>query len=358
MKHEKSCGVVVYTRVNGEIKYVLAQALGGHYGFPKGHTEEGESEVETAMREVFEEVHLKPTLIPGFRAIEEYDIPSIDVHKQVVFFLGEYHDQKIIFQKEELTGAPLLPYEEALRTLTHKEGKQILRQAHAFLTGRKYYEAYDDRYRQVHGQGLRWFADAPTAIVQQTIEKFKITRNHKMLELGCGEGRDAFPLLQDGFDLLATDISKAAIDYCQEKQSEFANHFCVLDCVVGNLEDKFDFIYAVAVIHMLVPDEDRDGFYTFIRNHLNPGGIALICTMGDGELESQSDIRTAFDLHSRIHEQSGKQVQIASTSCRMVSFPNFESELSRNGLTILEKGLTKAEPDFSMIMYAIVQKGS
>ena len=157
MKYEKSCGVVVFTRVDGGIKYVLAQALGGHYGFPKGHTEAGESEEETALREVFEEVHLKPTLIPGFRAIEEYDIPSIDVHKQVVFFLGEYYNQKIVFQKEELISAPLLPYEEALQTLTHEEGNQILRQAHTFLTGRKYYEAYDDRYRQIHAEGLQWF---------------------------------------------------------------------------------------------------------------------------------------------------------------------------------------------------------
>ena len=220
--------------------------------------------------------------------------------------------------------------------------------------GRKYYEAYDDRYRQIHGQGLRWFADAPTAIVQQTIEKYKITRSHKLLELGCGEGRDAFPLLQDGFDLLATDISEAAISYCQRKEPKHANSFRVLDCVAGVTDQKFDFIYAVAVIHMLVPYEDRNAFYTFIRNHLKPNGIALICTMGDGELERQTDIRTAFDLQDRTHEQTGREVRIASTSCRMVSFPTFESELSRSGLTILEKGLTKAEPDFSSLMYAIV----
>ena len=76
---------------------------------------------------------------------------------------------------------------------------------------RKYYEAYDDRYRQIHEKNLAWFYSEPTAIVRQTIEKYSITTSHKLLELGCGEGRDAFPLLNADFDLLATDISPAAI---------------------------------------------------------------------------------------------------------------------------------------------------
>jgi len=149
---------------------------------------------------------------------------------------------------------------------------------------RKYYEAYDDRYRQIHEKNLAWFYSEPTAIVRQTIEKYGITTSHKLLELGCGEGRDAFPLLNADFDLLATDISSAAITYCRNKNAKYARRFQVLDCVAGELEGKFDFIYAVAVVHMLVPDEDRNAFYTFIRNHLTHDGIALICTMGDGKI--------------------------------------------------------------------------
>jgi len=58
----------------------------------------------------------------------------------------------------------------------------------------------------------------------------------------------------------------------------------------------FDFIYSVAVIHMLVLDEDRNAFYQFIRSHLRQDGIALICTMGDGNVEMQSDIGKAFEI--------------------------------------------------------------
>lgn len=220
---------------------------------------------------------------------------------------------------------------------------------------RKYYEAYDDRYRQIHSQDLQWFFDEPTPIVREVIEEFGITRDHKLLELGCGEGRDAYPLLRQGYDLLATDISPAAIAFSQKKWRSFAENFGVLDCVSGKLSEKFDFIYAVAVIHMLVEDAHRDGFYTFIRNHLTPNGIALICTMGDGEMERQTDIRTAFQLQSRTHEQTGKEVQIAATSCRMVSFDTLHAELARNGLCICKEGITASPPDFPMLMYAVVK---
>ena len=119
------------------------------------------------------------------------------------------------------------------------------------------------------------------------------------------------------------------------------------------LDEKFDFIYSVAVVHMLVLDEDRNGFYQFIHRHLKSDGIALICSMGDGNYEMQSDISNAFELQEREHE-TGKMM-VAGTSCRMVSFSTFENELLRNGLKIIEKGITSAMPNFNSLMYAIVQ---
>jgi hypothetical protein len=127
-----------------------------------------------------------------------------------------------------------------------------------------------------------------------------------------------------------------------------------LDCLSDKLDKQFDFIYGIAVIHMLVLNEDRDGFYQFIYNHLKLDGLALICTMGDGEFEMQSDISRAFEIQERNHE-SGKMM-VAGTSCRMVSFKTFDDELSRNGLKVIEKGITSALPEFSSLMFAVVQK--
>ncbi len=86
---EKSCGAVVFTRTEEGIRYVLVQSLEGKFGFPKGHMEKSETEEETALREIQEEVALVPVLIPGFRESTEHTLPGTQIQKQVVFFLGE-----------------------------------------------------------------------------------------------------------------------------------------------------------------------------------------------------------------------------------------------------------------------------
>ena len=224
------------------------------------------------------------------------------------------------------------------------------------MEARPYYEAYDDRYRQVHQENLEWFSRNPSPIVGQVLEEFHLGPDSSVLELGCGEGRDAIALLHQGFDVLATDISPEAIAHCRRRTPEYGDCFRVLDCIDGKLEREFDFIYAVAVVHMLVEDGHRKGFYQFIRNHLKGSGIALICTMGDGEIQRTSDIANAFSLQERTHGQSGKTLHIAGTSCRMVDFPTFRAELEQNGLAILQEGQTAMEPDFTQMMYAVVSR--
>lgn len=221
---------------------------------------------------------------------------------------------------------------------------------------RKYYEAYDDRYRQIHEKKLQWASNIPSPIVTQILEQFGISTTGSVLELGCGEGRDASHLLKLGYCVTATDISPEAIRHCRDKCPEFADHFQVLDCLSGRLSRHFDFIYAVAVIHMLVEDTDRARFYRFIREHLNEDGIALVCTMGDGTRERKSDIATAFDLQERYHGESGEKLLLAGTSCRMVAWDNFLREIKESGMMVTEHGLTAVKPDFPVMMYAVMKK--
>lgn len=218
----------------------------------------------------------------------------------------------------------------------------------------KYYAAYDERYKTAHRKGVRWASTVCTPIVMDIIRRYHIQPEYDLLELGCGEGRDAKVVLESGFRLTATDISREAISFCQKNMPAYVRNFSVLDCLSCELDSSFDFIYAVAVVHMLVLDGDRSGFYRFIHDHLKPEGLALICTMGDGETEMQSDITKAFELQERDHE-SGK-MRVAATSCRMVSFRTFEKELADHDLSVVEKGITSAFPEFDKLMYAVVKK--
>ncbi len=134
MIYEKSCGAVVFTRINNEIKYLLISNLTGIYGFPKGHVEQGETEEQTALREVFEETGVTVRLLPGFRTVDEHPIPQKEnTIKQIVYFLGEYHNQEFHYQKEELTDALLVDYETATSLFQFDNSKRVLTEANNFL---------------------------------------------------------------------------------------------------------------------------------------------------------------------------------------------------------------------------------
>lgn len=86
---EKSCGVLPYRTVNGAREYLLVfETFSKCWSLPKGHIEAGETEEQTALRELFEETGLTAQLDLQRRAAIEYPISDV-ARKQVVFFLGE-----------------------------------------------------------------------------------------------------------------------------------------------------------------------------------------------------------------------------------------------------------------------------
>lgn len=85
----KSCGVLPYRIVDGQREYLIVfEQFSQCWSFPKGHMEAGETEIQTALRELIEETGLTAVLDTGKSAVIEYPISSI-ARKQVVFFLGE-----------------------------------------------------------------------------------------------------------------------------------------------------------------------------------------------------------------------------------------------------------------------------
>lgn len=222
------------------------------------------------------------------------------------------------------------------------------------MPDRPYYGAYDERYRLAHDAGLRWMGDEPSHIVMTTLRRYGISRKDPILEIGCGEGRDAEPLLKNGYDLLAADVSPEAIRYCRRLMPEHAARFRTLDCLTDRLEGRFDFIYAIAVLHMLVPDEDRLAFYRFIREHLTERGVSLVAAMGDGKTQRRSDIRDAYSLRERESPQG--TLMLPSTSCRTVDWDCFRREIRESGLTVAEEGLCSCDPQFDSLMYAVIRR--
>lgn len=132
---EKTCGAVIYNGAKEDRKYFLIKNKSGHIGFPKGHVEYGETETETALREVSEETGLDVKLHDSF--ISEYTFTTLEnTIKSCVFFVGEFDmEQAVKIQVEEVIGDWLLPYEEAMSKLNWEQDKAVLKKAEEFLRG-------------------------------------------------------------------------------------------------------------------------------------------------------------------------------------------------------------------------------
>ena len=133
---EISCGMVLVTRENGEVRYLLIQNENGICGLPKGHVEAGETETETALREVWEETSVRPELIPGFREEIRYSMSNGN-DKKVVFYLGRFSQQMPARNEGfEQFNFLLLPFRQAYDCLSFANTKGVLKRADDFLRHR------------------------------------------------------------------------------------------------------------------------------------------------------------------------------------------------------------------------------
>jgi 8-oxo-dGTP pyrophosphatase MutT (NUDIX family) len=132
MTREFSCGAILYQQEAGVRRFLLVQMNQGHWSFPKGHMEKGETEAITAIREIREETNLQVRLIPGFREVTRYH-PAPQVEKEVVYFLAIPTSADIKTQAAEIRAAEWFDFLGAARRLTFQNDVNILWMANDFL---------------------------------------------------------------------------------------------------------------------------------------------------------------------------------------------------------------------------------
>ena len=132
MIYEKSCGAIVYTNVNGERLYLVEQMLGGHWGVPKGHVEENETEEETALREIKEEVGLDVIIESGFRTVETYS-PKDGFIKDVVYFVAYCKSMDTTMQAEEVRDIKWVKIKAATDLIEFQDMQEIMIMADTYL---------------------------------------------------------------------------------------------------------------------------------------------------------------------------------------------------------------------------------
>ena len=133
---DKSCGVVLF---NSDKVLLLRHSSissrgGGHWDFPKGHIDDGETEIQTALRELEEETGIaNANVIDGFRDTITYTFSGGQerIGKEVIFFLATTKESKVILSHEHIDYS-WLDFDSAFSRLTYDNARQVLRNAIEF----------------------------------------------------------------------------------------------------------------------------------------------------------------------------------------------------------------------------------
>lgn len=149
MPREKSAGAIIYRIEEGKPCYLLLRYLSGHWEFAKGHIEDGEKPEIAARREIREETGIEDIkIIPGFKEYAKYFFRKSYnltgearktapwVFKSVIFYLAETKTKNVKISHEHKDFL-WLPYEQAVKRLTYKNAKNLLKKAHNHAMGQK-----------------------------------------------------------------------------------------------------------------------------------------------------------------------------------------------------------------------------
>lgn len=145
-----------------------------------------------------------------------------------------------------------------------------------------YYFGYEERYKKVYDIGADlWETGKPNKSLLKAFRKFPNIFKGKVIDLGCGEGRDTIFLYQQNIDIQGIDISHSAIEKAKEKIGNFNEEKSIFS--TGNVlylnryeDDTFDLAMNMGCLHMINKNSDRLCHLQNVSRILKTGGYFLV----------------------------------------------------------------------------------
>jgi SAM-dependent methyltransferase len=138
---------------------------------------------------------------------------------------------------------------------------------------RSEFERWDGLYQE--GK-LPWNTEKPSSELVRAVESGEVPRG-SALELGCGVGTNALYLAEQGFDVVAVDLSPTAISTAKDRaeRSRLRVDFRVASLTDDpNLGGPYDFLFDRQVYHV-IRKIDLDAYLRLLQSVSRPGTLYL-----------------------------------------------------------------------------------
>lgn len=132
---------------------------------------------------------------------------------------------------------------------------------------------YEERYKT---EGYYWGLN-PSPMCYEIMKLRPPVRPLKLLDIGCGEGKDAVFFAKNGYIVSAFDIAEAGLEKGKLLAEQCGTYvdFFKADATDYRLEDTYDIIFSSGIFHFIKP-EVREELLDNLKAHTNENGLHAI----------------------------------------------------------------------------------
>jgi len=134
---DEAFGIIPIWQSDGMDHFLIIQHHQGHWGFPKGHANRGESPLETARREFVEETGIGDfTILETVCFSERYQFvhKKRRVDKTVVYFPAMVQSPEVQRQEDEIRDYLWAGFDQAIALLTYEGARRILQEVQHYFS--------------------------------------------------------------------------------------------------------------------------------------------------------------------------------------------------------------------------------
>jgi SAM-dependent methyltransferase len=176
---------------------------------------------------------------------------------------------------------------------------------------------------EVYSNDSAFFGEEPSDFAQKCYSDFKRYDVKRLLELGCGQGRDSIFFASNGLDVYAVDSSKIAIENISQKMRGkniclHLSHFEVRQTLPFD-SSHFDAVYSHMFYNMRFIDEELKFLFKESSRVLKNNGLLYFSVRSDKDVLYNKGKK----IDSNIYEINGFQI-------RFFTKPQIKSFLSNH----------------------------
>jgi cyclopropane fatty-acyl-phospholipid synthase-like methyltransferase len=158
-------------------------------------------------------------------------------------------------------------------------------------------------YQEQAVETMPWFNPSLDPDIESALLNLELS-NGSVLDLGTGPGTQAIALAERGFQVMATDLSEAALRQAAAKanQKGLQISFRQDDILNSRLEQSFNLILDRGCFHVLSP-HTYGTYVQTVANLLKPKGYLLLKCFSDLETREQGPYRFTPDEIQQIFKE-------------------------------------------------------